>query len=269
MKTYILILIILAGMVVHAQAPGYVGKKLSIIYDPNISVALYDNFGVENDIPVLGLNYRHDLNIEYVISRGMSLGVTAKFTSVKMYDVSQIVDEVYNPEIDDYQYVGFNGDISDKVTCIGVTAKNFSFRKRGAIAPVGRYKSFELIVAFQKLSTARLKDYGRYSGSDTKEGKAFLELIAFEDIHANTRIDLKPTVFAILGGGKQSVAGDAIVLNFGWEFGLSLSDHLFNMIGVRSGYEISSPDTYADIAGDRIAGAFFLNFNIGIGYLVL
>lgn len=267
MRTLIFLVSFLLSGHLLAQAPGYLGKKLVASYDPHISFSLYDE-EINNDdgVPYMGINLRHDLYADYVISRGTTLGLTAKFMGAKMYDVSQVIDEVYNADEGTYEFVGFNGDLKDRITCIGITAKNFSYRKRGSIAPVGKYKSFELMMVFQKLVEKDLKDYGEETPGS--EG-SFSKLVHFEDIPGNHEIDIDPTAAFIFGFGRQSVYGEGITVNMGWEIGLSLSPYIFDAINERGHIRVYDSSDYEDIAGGRLAGAILLSFNVGIGYILM
>lgn len=278
MRTFILGIILFASAVSFGQAPGYLGKKLAVSYDPAFFLSFIDMDNYYTNIPTVGIHVRHDLTATYAITRSLALGVVYKNLPTRYYDVYDLTEENYDPVNQTTQYVGFNGDIRRNTGCFGIIVQNFSFRKRGSIAPVGRYKSFELIMAKNSFKTIEMRNYtfADYESDaqyilDDREIPA-LTLIPFENISDSW--ENKPTFIFIFGSGSQAVYRDKFLLNFGWEIGVSFLQSMFSTLQEtepKTTITLSSGDYFyeePDFFRQSLAAPFFLNFTIGGGYLV-
>ncbi|MBC8047585.1 MAG: hypothetical protein H7Y00_12370 [Fimbriimonadaceae bacterium] len=253
MKTFIYSLLTIITINLSAQAPGYMGKKLSVSYSPTLSVAFYDLGDDYRDIPSVGINLRHDFEAEYVLGRGLSLSPGIKFIGTKMFQ-TQINDDGSS-----YEEAGFIGDVKIKSTGFSLKLKNYSFKKRGSIAPVGKYKSFELVLIRSKAETLRFYDYFDNGGSPT---------YFIENTVEDYNFEINKAFGVVFGGGSQNIYFDKLLIDTGWELGLVIP-HLFTDTGANTGGYAYSEEGFSDLVNARIAGTYFLNFTFGFGYLIL
>ncbi len=278
MRTLFISLFIVSSIAVTGQAPGYMGKKLTLTYDPAFFISFIDVNGYYKDIPPVGIHIRHDFTATYTISTGVSIGGTFKYLPTKYYDFKQEIETIYDPDDNPISYNGFSGDLRVNTLCYGVILQNFSFRKRGSIAPAGRYRSFELLIARNQYKTIQLKDYSvndftqkfidAINENEYFEEIPFNQLITFEEVNIN--IETKPTIYFIFGGGSQSVKNDKFLLIFGYEVGLALEPmgiFVTEVFNSKVGVHLDDNDEVDQEFRQRMMAPFFLNFTIGGGYL--
>ena len=278
MRTFILGIILFASAVSFGQAPGYLGKKLAVSYDPAFFLSFIDVNNFYTNVPTVGIHWRHDITATYTITRSLALGVVYKNLPTKYYDVYDLTENTFDPIDHSTHYVGFNGDIRRNTGCYGIIIQNFSFRKRGSIAPVGRYKSFELLIAKNSFKTIEKRNY---TSEDYEPDAQFIldnreyptmNLIPFENISDGW--ENKPTFIFIFGSGSQAVYKDKFLVNFGWEIGVSFLQSMIETLQEtqeKTTIYLDSIETFneePEFFRQTLAAPFFLNFTIGGGYLV-
>jgi len=105
-----------------AQAPGFLGKKISLEYSPEV-FREYSSYDKE-------LILLHNLEVGYAMSRRTTVGLRGGFFR--------------------NNYTNFNVQNLE----IGLSGKFFPFKSKGNIAPLGSYVNLEIIGAFPKTSAA-------------------------------------------------------------------------------------------------------------------
>ena len=110
----------------HAQAPGYLGKKTMLTADLNFFPGL--SFAQAEDMPV-PINTRTSIMLDQVVSRSSSIGLGAGYYHAQMRYTSTNGEGL--ARIDGYQ--------------AGLNTKFYTFRRKGNIAPLGPYQQLELM----------------------------------------------------------------------------------------------------------------------------
>lgn len=265
LKHFLFLLIILSGL--HsaiAQAPGYMGKRITIGADLHSFLAFvgptannrgsnrfYDGSN-ESDFSV-GVNWRVGGSVGYVLSRNTQLLLFGDYLK------TGVAHEAYL-----YTNNGFGGSNTDYFTVFhqmtgltgGVGMRKYSLSK-GALAPMGRYWGLSLLATQLRANV-------------TKTG----------EVSAN------PSVI----GKKLGLDGAKVMnLSLGYEIGYSyiISDNLQFNIGVKTillltgqiarrvDPDLSGQDTEADnkllfkkAALSRYAPHGRFNINLGLSYLI-
>ena len=103
-----------------AQIPGYIGKKTPISFDVHLFPTLGKYFLREES---LGLNFRAGLNVEQVISRKASIGLSLNHFST----------------LTTYEFDTRAGNMKLSGWMLGINFRSYRFYTRGNIAPIGMY----------------------------------------------------------------------------------------------------------------------------------
>lgn len=249
MKKYIYTTLICIAFAIqlNAQVPGYMGRKLSVAYSPAFGAAIQDFIDSKgSEVSMLSPSYRNDIDIDYCINRGVSLGPSIKYSINKMRNV-----KYYSPG-DYFMSEGFTGDVTLGSLAIGLKLKNYSFVSRGGIAPQGNYYSFELAYARSSVLSSESVNYDTYHNE-------YDVSVDFDSLGYGPAGQL----FLILGGGKQQIHNDKWLIDLGWEIGVSTSTNLFD-----NDYDIGDESDFEKYAKQRLAATYLLNFSVGFGYLL-
>lgn len=243
MKYLLLIFLSLMVCRLQAQTPGYMGKKLAIYYEPKIFpsiVSTYDN-GEK-----LGFNFRNDFAVDYTVSKSVVLGCSFKYITTQLKNV------VYYANESDYYYdYVFSGNILLRGPVFSIYIKNFSYRNKGFLAPLGLYKKFEIIYGKVKASSGTT-----YMGNNP----GFIYLDHFEKLgYENTR-SIYGFIFSF---GRQTLFFDRLFVNSGGSVGFTTGLTKFN----GNSYGGRSHD-FQDNVDARIGGYFLFNVDLGIGLLL-
>lgn len=238
MKSLFLSLIFFSFTVtVSSQVPGYMGKRLSVFYEPNFFLKLQH----ENHP---GINLRNDFAVDYAVSKSVALGGSVKLISTCLYNFSLI----------DYDNDRkFFGDVRVSGPAFSVYVEKFPFTKRGYLAPVGVYTKWEIV-------------YGKVSGktvrilSDDNSGYSQVDDI-------REMVTRKPTVYGfILSFGRQNLFLDRLFINTGGSIGFFPGGVTYVEQG--AGY-VDFNKSFSVITEGHLLGYFLFNFNVGIGVLAL
>lgn len=156
MKKYLLSFLFLfsAQQLLHAQVPGFRGKRLMLDYHLSLNPRL-SYLGYSEDLSELGKhqpNVAHNVGFDYIVTRNISLGV-----SVKKYKTQT---EFY-----------FGGGVYENLHTFNMSAqwvtlrlKLFDFNRKGFIAPLGFYNCFEIglgtahLLNGKKINTTKVID---------------------------------------------------------------------------------------------------------------
>ncbi|MCY7410240.1 MAG: hypothetical protein LH473_08200 [Chitinophagales bacterium] len=231
-----------------AQAPGYMGRKLSISYTPAFFISLQPKLKENGDYKThVGLNFRNDVTIDYVISKSVALGGSLKYCSTKLNDVF-----FYKYAWDFERSQAFTGDVNMHGPAFSVYIKKYSFRKKGFIAPVGFYTKWEFIYGKMKINSGKLltpQDSNYNYVSDISEISSF-ESQSFYGL--------------IFSYGRQNFINDRIFINTASSFGITnmgISENVANR-------NIGDIGNLQRDVKSRISGYLLFNFNIGLGFLL-
>jgi hypothetical protein len=127
---------LLTGTLWSQKAPGYQGRRLSIVYDLNVHPRLdvWTNMINPGPNPVVDkdplFEISHSIGLDYVINRRASFGLSYQFFP---FSASQTNDQMYS--------------YSGSAQMVGINFKRFRMRSN-AIAPFGKYIKPELILLF-------------------------------------------------------------------------------------------------------------------------
>jgi hypothetical protein len=123
-------LLLISIVEINAQAPGLIGKRLTIGYYANFSFNIFGSpyNAAEKSENSFGniIHTKHNFNADYVLTRSLSLGMDYS------YSRSGLLTESFL-------------DISHNIQMreVGIRLKNFK-RKTGGIAPIGFYNQYRL-----------------------------------------------------------------------------------------------------------------------------
>ncbi len=122
----------------NAQVPGYLGKRFSVHYEPQVWYSfIFERFDLF-----------HNASAEYVITLKHSLGVRYCYTGLStefgLVDMPDGIDDLHN--------------VDGLIRSHGITVfGKFFNRKRGFIAPAGGYTSYGAAVVYNKSYAAENK----------------------------------------------------------------------------------------------------------------
>lgn len=181
--SFVFFLCLMGGL--YAQPPGYLGKttlaRLNIDFAPSIAYGFSEN--------LWGPNFRYGLQIERVLTRQFSAGLTAHrfINRVRYDDVNAMAGEGV-------------GLAKIRAAAAGVQFRMYQFWRKGNIAPLGPYQQIELMYVGYRVEDLNkryppggLTDLGHYG-------------------------DLAIT----LGAGSQRIIADKICIQFGAQVGTLL-----------------------------------------------
>jgi hypothetical protein len=186
-KTIFILALVLGTFVVKAQVPGYQGLRFSVKYDCGIMHPAI--IGRRGTPPYIF----HNISLEYVLTRSISLGVMYTYMGYNgppnklALPAYAITEGSVNPN----DYKG-----TYRQHCITVIAKKF-FRRKGYIAPVGRYVSFGL---FYQYALDRSVAFGN-SGNSLYTPQGFKGTANIPGIH--------------FGVGRNFIVADRLIIDFG------------------------------------------------------
>jgi hypothetical protein len=253
----------------NAQAPGYLGKKASIMFNfssfPAIAGPTQNNRGNDDNTfgegsGKVGLNYEFEGHFSYVTGRYVNFAVFVGqyFTGV----TSNAETESIVPDPNDFysntdRHYLFN---RLNVRSAGITYSKFS-KRRGALAPIGNrfFMSLKRSFITSEIIDKRT-EYGHYLGESFG--------------HAKLNIDESMTLdFFHMGWSNTQVFWNKMLFNVGVKIGFPLN---FKYYGTLSDggraldiYETNQNQAqYESAVFDRIFRHEFFRVDIGVGYLL-
>jgi hypothetical protein len=136
---------------VHAQVPGFMGKRFALFLEPNLTPALFVQ-NVNNTVMInpggdqarteknnlLSINYRPQITLEYLVTRDVSLGFSysvLQFGTPRRYETASSQPGSPQYEID-FDVV--------RGRAAGMHFKFYKFRQSASIAPIGFYKTISI-----------------------------------------------------------------------------------------------------------------------------
>jgi hypothetical protein len=247
-RKIILLLLVLSGLYTQAQVSGYQGKRLLLSYDEFFMSALSGpNQNGNNGFASFNLHNR--VSIDYVLSRGLSLGVDYHFfnTCFQLPDASI---DYFDPS-----YGGFNTAnlVTDgmlaysSVTGIGIHLKKYFTNN---IAPLGNYFEFGIIDFFQDVTYDKVK-------LKAQNPDVALSIPNYSPYSSGA---------LNISYGKKSIFFNCLVLDYGMQSGI-----VFNGITptIRQQEYYHDMNTYLqEPARMRLLSHFLFNIHVGVGLLV-
>ena len=271
--------LVMAPAAALAQAPGYMGKKLTVIYNNYFSPALsYPNY--QGNTGILAFNSRHSLGVDYVRARKRTIGIAIQHLRTRKdfegsFGSTNIIDYQYSYSVNSagvktetgkfpvQPFVqGQGGDITISNTNFALYWKFFGNKY---IAPWGNYHRIDFILMNYKIKdnninggTYQIQDYYYYTATGNSEYK-------YRTVNVPPPVDEKTYsgfMFAY-GVGKQRILYDKLILDFGAQLGL-----MFSAAGAEGRmFEGYGTQTFNANMQKRINNASWFNINIGLGYL--
>jgi hypothetical protein len=229
----ILLVSISFPFLLHAQNPGYIGKKSVIAYGVELSPALE---GATNLIPI---NLTHQLSFEHAIKSRISIGLLTRYAST-IYDNEQIISDELGKPTSDYSINAFSF-----VPYMKFYSKNF-------VAPWGKYW---MLGANVNATTTKHDSYMYVTKNISDHDTLLMDFGGTKQMH--TSFDL------LIGKGKSRIINDKIVIDYGFNFQL-LS--LINWIS-KNKLKVTQEDYIKKTAINRVQGLNRFNLYLKIGYL--
>jgi hypothetical protein len=243
MKYWIYIGMLVFSLGGHAQVPGYLGKRFSVLLDANPSPALL-NQNTNNSIVttsngeaygrkrLFAFNIRPEVELNYLLHRDVSVGLSYGLSGTgTVYGRRLSEDNVVE------EFTPAFGVLKGQFA--GVSFKFFSFKKSASIAPIGYYKSVSMQVS---------------------------RVNAYSDLQSTQRLVpndvISPVLF--LGFGRQSMITRNVLLKTGVQVGLTI-------VATRAITEDQaswSEEEFSKLHLQRSIAAYNLvNFQIALGYI--
>ncbi|MBP9150800.1 MAG: hypothetical protein KBF73_00810 [Flavobacteriales bacterium] len=243
MRLLTFILVLLAELS-FGQAPGYMDRKLLITSEVSFFNALFNpNHNFNEGIRKFSFNLRSTTDIDYVVARNGTIGVTFDVfsTSMKYHWNSDQYDQLLIPNIDrQFEHSRITG------YGYGINYKVFRNPSRGGIAPIGSYIKFDVMLLDVHLRPYNLTTETAHSYSDRFFTPAFSFTL-----------------------GQQRIFWDFLILRTGVQLGfvpMGISPYLQDMgDGIVRGTQQQELRAYAE---SRILTYYLLNINFGVGFLL-
>jgi hypothetical protein len=228
---------------VLAQAPGYMGKRLSFTGEVSFFNALFrPDHNMASGLQRFAMNVRSTMDLDYVVARNGSIGVTFDliFSGLEFDWASDRFSRPLVPGIgEDFGHSQVRG------YGYGINYKVFRNPAKGGIAPQGGYTKFDLMLLAQ-----RVRPFYRAAGV----------------AHDFTQQFITPMVSATFG--QQRVFFNALLVRTGVLVGFvpgGIVPYFEMMAGTRQ--EQLQLDELSTALHARMFTYYLLNFNVGVGFL--
>jgi hypothetical protein len=249
---FLIIALLFIIKAIHAQAPGYMGKKFALYYEPaffaGLNGAKWSSFTV---------NLRHDISMDYTISRSLALGASFKYLATKLEDVSIQKEVVIEDNFSLYTYIErFSGDVRLKSNFFSIYLKSFPFNKFGSISPVGKYRKYEIVFYVTTYETHDAHPVPYFYNVDK----------TINDVEELGYEVKNPSVALIYSFGNQLLYYDKVFVNIGGQMGVAIPD-ITNALNRFGSSQVLNETDFQNLVAGRVAGALFFNFHVGMGLL--
>ncbi len=244
-----------------AQAPGLMGRKVSLHYDFVFTPGLggnaipYDASEKKERSPANYIRYRHEAALDVAVSRKMSFGayyffhrggygsVDVDYTGVSS-GLSNEDYEIYNPNFS-RNFIRHGVGISMKKYLVNLSGY---LSDEGAIAPLGYYWGPKAFVSFDRYQIKANSDM--FGGKDA----VFMDK---QLMHYG----------ASLKTGRHVLLTDKLMFDIGFEMGFLLLNNRIDELKNNSYFEMMIADPRAiDHPFDHISMNHFFGIHIGLGY---
>ncbi len=252
MRKLVILIVFITPIIAIAQVPGYMGKR------NGVSLTLSSFVGYNNaDEYVPGsemtINLRPTISVERLFSHNFMMGIDYNYISPRISNYSTFKNETDSVSGEIVQ-TGFYGDVRIRAQMFGWYFQFFNTKKFGAIAPIGRYNRFELMIytaTFKTINSKEVSSNPIYADFD-------IQVDQVEDISKL----IPATKFILLYSfGRQMPLSENYLINFGTQIGYEF-DQAGKYGGERGTAHYINDDMY-----ERVSGAMFLNIQIGLQWL--
>jgi len=250
---------ILAPSTLFSQISGYMGKRFSLGYGGNIGYAMFNPnsngsslFGnSEVDFPekLFSTNYKHQVQMEWVVSNKSVIGAQGSFGKTQFKAIK--ASDLYYSYATDYHYflyypIGKDVFANLNFFTVGMYLKKFTEN----LAPVGKYWEYKLSVLRYVADISEMKMPSGYPKLT----------IPTNEYHTSL-------VFAI-SRGTSRVYANRFIVDSNFEVGLPFMMPYFGFDTSDYNYD---PKTYNDLFAkrmrNRLWGNFLVNINVNISLL--
>ncbi len=272
MKTTLFtILFVSVCLFVQAQVPGYAGKKLGISLDLGLSPALnkymtstfeeMEAAGYSSDLPKVGVNMIPGVNMEYVLSKSIALGVDYTY-----FNKRSTIHYFFREDNETYHTYGYAGETKLSAGMPGFYFKYYPFRKKGSIAPIGKYHELAFFIGNIKVKTGDLV-------VNAFDAQYFMYIIQDPDISVTDFEELNydpvRTCFIKYAFGSEKIVfknfttdvNVQVVLPF--NYFVNMKDDADHLLNYTDGYQY-----YRNDIQEAALNTLFFNLNIGFGSIL-
>lgn len=288
MRILTIVIMMLFGIVVNAQVPGYLGKRILLDVDYQFFNQLNRNIRPEFHTE-LNFNDKISFGLSYIITRKLTLG--AKFSTYNdefnttLYGTKNENIRLYNTTNDSYYwsdetlYLLPSGEKSQ----LSVNQLDFTFKKvlSKHLAPLGFFHGVGIGIIQYTISPYKNDANGYYiigyDYPDKEMAYTQKKEVAYEStkmINSNYGIGLNLS-YSI---GSQMIIYDYIILKAAMNFNVpffGFSNYNSKLIyGYTGNFDVESSDFitpqnyYSTLATNRIIARNLCYFNIGIGIVI-
>lgn len=247
----------------YAQAPGYLGKKLSIHTDWNAFPALGGPTSGNKGLTYYGdtgggfaFNWRVGAAIGYIISRKQQLRLQVNTFKTGMAD-TYFTPSGNDPTIGsrDQHELFFNLDGFS----VGISTRAYNLNK-SALAPLGIYSSWSLL-------------YTQVKGKILDKRTTF----ALSGPHAPLGLDLKTNIYSLgYSFGRTQILADRFLIDYGANLNFDIPITYNALNGTVSSGELEFTGDYVrdnnrrydGNVSDKVFGHSLFFFHVGVGFLI-
>jgi len=263
-------ILMLIALSAATQSPGFAGKHFSVNGGMGITPAFY-NWVYDNDLydgistlPGIGMNVTPAIGAEYVLTKGLVLGGNFMFNSLNNPMHYFEDGRIFN----DYEAHGYFGETKVKSKYFGVYLKFYKYKKKGAIAPIGRFQQLEFIKGSSTLENGDVvvtneDSYELYAYLWSNSNYYFESFNMVDDISKVGFTDPVKQTYIKYAYGYETVLFDKIAATLSVQASyplnkLFLSDESLN----------EAESQFNEDVRNRAWGALGFSMNLGIGYFI-
>lgn len=225
-RSFIILIASLFTFSAQGQNPGYLGKKLIGYYELNCTPVVEL---LTNSINPRAFSFKHGLGAEYTISRSLTAGVAVQFQDFNTYGLG-IVGNNWSER-------NFVMAFRSKHRAISAQLRHFRFKRRGDIAPLGRYGLYE--AGYTRMTVT---DDGTFLPSGKKTITSY------------------DSWFVMIGGGRTGIHFDKLLLDFGLKLG-----YVLGTFKDEDDLDVRLYDPLKQMVLKKWEGNFLLNLYLRVG----
>ena len=254
---FVIILLCIIPTLLHAQAPGYIGKRTFVSFGISAGMAIdgptQNNNGSEffgdTNQRSWGLNYEFEGNVSYVIGRYSTLGITVGQYYTGAISEARTLSPFFNPISSSGQFD--NHELFHRLNVRSISLSHSIYKKKkGALAPYGNYFFYGL---GRKFISAEIID----KKTDYWAGEVF----GNTELGIDSNIEYTPI---FIGWASHQIFWDRVLLKVGIKISFPLNYSSWQ----ESINENTNQSNYSSEAFSRIYKHEVARFDIGVGYLL-
>lgn len=260
-----------------AQSPGYMGKKfivkVELLTTPTFyklnDINGYETYENVTSINGFGFSFTPSVGIEYVIGKGASAGIALRTSSLKMPMNYYELGSGYDEELEEYYTLGFVGETKLKTKMTSIYLKFYPHKKRGSIAPLGRFHQFELIVGGTTYQNGEVIITNQTDPNAQLVGAGdYQNYILYDDINELSFEEKIPIQMLKYAYGYETIIKDKIPIEMSMQIAFSVAKSFAELTGNVVSYKSYGEFLFYENLNDRFSRSLNITFNIGLGYLV-